>query len=289
MTFIPKRIVENYIKETSENDTYKFISSEEELNFFWTYGVPPLKPNEIYFVSLSARNKVFDEEQREFFKVGRSEMFAKQQIRKDEYKEFLKHIKRFEVRKDAYLTKSDKPYPAKCLVVYWNICPVDIYKAMKDQVNYLLELQSSLTDSALKNSKAALDDNFYKVRKSFDTCQSLFARNFGTKYWIDFDIDLPDGIYVEDYDKIYKVIEPFGKGNFMFIQTGGGIHCLIKRELIKENPDNICKRILEVVPNAKEVVRNKNEMIPLPGTFQYGQSVIILNKEDFTEKDKLHC
>jgi len=171
-------------------ENYKFLPEDSmELEFFWNYGIPKLKPNEIYFMSLSCRNKTLTEQEREFFKCGRSEMFAKQQIRHDDFEIFLQHIKRFEVRKDAYLTKSGQHYPQKSLVVYWNLTPIDAYKAMKDQMNHLTEIMSSLTDSALKNSQDGIDEAYYKVRKSFDTCQSLFARNFGHKEWIDIDVD----------------------------------------------------------------------------------------------------
>jgi hypothetical protein len=38
-----------------------------------------------------------------------------------------------------------------------------------------------------------------------------------------------------------------------------------------------------------EIIKNKNEMIPLPGTVQYGSSIVrVLNKNDFGEPEKLH-
>ena len=261
-------------------ETYKFIADETELKWFWDYGIPPLKKNEIYFVSLSARNKQLDEEERRYYHCGRSEMFNKQQIRHDDWNIFLQHIKRFEVRKDAFLTKSGVPYPEKALVVYWNICPIDAYKAMKDQMNYLTEVMTALTDSALKNSKDALEDCFYKVRKSFDTTQSLFARNFGEKTWIDFDID--DIIEGEQYGQIREYFHAmFGKGNTIFVKTGGGMHCLVRRSEYKINPDIVIDGIKKILPNAKEITRNSNEMCPLIGTLQYGRPVIVMNKEDF--------
>jgi|GEM_PF-860898 len=107
-------------------ETYKFMHSQEELRWWWDYGVPPLKPNEIYFLSLSCRNKSLTEEERQYYQCGRSEMFAKQQIRHDTWEDFLKHVKRFEVRRDAYLTKSGVPFPQKSLVVYWNLTPIDV-------------------------------------------------------------------------------------------------------------------------------------------------------------------
>jgi hypothetical protein len=271
-------------------DTYDFLADEEELKWFWEYGIPPLKREEIYFVSLSCRNKTLTEDERKTFMCGRSEMFAKQQIRHDNWISFLQHIKRFEVRKDAYLTKANLEYPQKSLVVYWNLSPINAYKAMKDQMNYLNEVITSLTDSALKNSQGGIDEAFYKVRKSFDTCQSLFARNFGNKIWVDFDID--SDITNTDYRKIRDLFQTVGDGkisNTMFVRTGGGLHCLFRKEKLHQNPDGICKELLKIIPDAKEIVRNTNEMIPLPGTWQYEDHLVkIVNKSDFTEEDKLH-
>ena len=67
----------------------------------------------------------------------------------------------------------------------------------------------------------------------------------------------------------------------MAVKTGGGMHFLIRREKIKFDPKHLIQKIEEILPDAKEVVRNKNEMIPMPGTFQYGVPVEIWNKEDF--------
>jgi hypothetical protein len=271
-------------------DYYKFIADEDELRFFWNYGIPPLQRNELYFVSLSARNKKLDEEERIKYAVGRSEMFAKQQIRHDSYKEFIKHIKRFEVRKDAYLTKSDVPYPEKVLVCYWNIVPIDAYKAMKDQMAYLTETLIGLSDSCLKGSKNGIEESFYKIKKSFDTCQSLFARNFGKKYWLDIDIDA-DNLRDVDIERIKSIFKmhKYVDGEIMIIKTGGGVHCLVLASKLKENPDNFCHEIENDLKlhniEVHEIIRNKNEMIPLPGTYQYGEPVLILNKKDFISID----
>jgi len=264
---------------------YKFLADEQELRFFWEYGIPTLKPNEVYFVSLSCRNKQLNEMEREFYKAGRSEMFAKQQIRYDDWSVFLQHIKRFEVRQDAYLTKSGKPYPQKSLVIYWNLANIDAYKAMKDQMNHLAEIMGSLTDAALKNSQGGLEEGYYKVRKSFDTAQSLFARNFGHREWIDFDCDAED-ITAGQYQSVIDHLNAdFGVGNVMAIKTAGGIHFLIRKSVVKINPQIVCNYILGRVPQAKEVVRNSNEMLPLPGTWQYENHVVtVMNKENFSEK-----
>jgi hypothetical protein len=265
-------------------DYYKFIADEEEIKFFWDYGVPPLKREEIYFFSLSSRNKQLTEEEREYYKVSRSEMFAKQQVRHDSFNELMRHIKRLECRTDGYLTKSGVPYPAKTLVLYFNISPINAYKAMKDQMSYLTEVLCSLSDSAIKNSKGGMDEAFYKVRKSFDTCQSLFARNFGHKEWIDIDVDNKD-ISENEIDKIKSILRNyFESHDIMLIRTAGGLHCFLRKEKVNVNPNAICEEISKTV-NTSEVIQNKNLMCGLPGTWMYGDHIVrVINKEDFIGK-----
>ena len=257
----------------------KIIYDEEELKWWYKYAVPPLKANEIYFVSLSIRKKRLSTEEKTV--IPHNEMFNKIQIRHDNWQSFIKHIRRLEQRIDAYFPYESESFIQNALVTYWNICPVDCYAAMKDQMNHLTEIMTTLTDSALKNSKGGIEQAYYKVRKSFDTAQSLFARNFGTKAWIDFDID--DVIEGENYERIRELfISFFGKGNTIFVKTGGGMHCLVRRSEYKINPDIVIDALKKILPGAKEIVRNSNEMIPLPGTLQYNQPVIVMNKEDIT-------
>jgi hypothetical protein len=262
-------------------ETYKFIADEKEMKFFWDYLLPPLGQSEIWFVSLSARNKMLNEEERKFFQIGRSEMFAKQQIRHDSWKEFIKHIKRFEVNKEAFLTKSDIPYPSKVLVCYINFVAVDAYKAMKDQMSYLTEILSGLADSAMKNSQGGLNDSFYKIRKSFDTCQSLFARNFGHKEWVDIDIDVElKDEYIQGIREI--ILQKFSIGDFVLVRTYGGLHCLIRKSKLNFNPRGLCNLLSQYLPFAHEITINTNCMMPLPGSVMYGSHIVtILNKEDF--------
>jgi hypothetical protein len=289
-----KEEIDNLLKIINETEpvktqpTYSVIADEEELRFWWDYGMPPLSQDGIYFVSRSARNKKLSEEEREYYHCGRSEMFDKKQIRHDSWESFLKHIKRFEVRKDAFLTKNGKPYPEKCLVTYINISEISAYKAMKDQMSYLSETLIALSDSCLKKSKSGIDDSFYKIKKSFDTCQSLFARNFGKKFWIDIDVDC-DNLVNEDIENILQIFYRNGwvRGEVMLIRTGGGVHCLIKADKLKQDPAILCGHIESELKNIHqekdihEVVVNKNFMIPCPGLYQYQEPVFIINKDDF--------
>ena len=288
-----------------ENTTYEFLKDMNELKWFWTYAMRPLKPNEVYFISTSARNKQLDEAEREYFQVGRSEMWHKEIITKDDFPRFLCGIRRCETNKLACLTKSGKPYPDKVLVLYANIAPADAYSAMTTQIDHLISTQRELVDSLLKNSQQGIDQAFYNIRRSHTTGQSVFARSFSDGEWLDVDSDIENFATTEGRAAVEQVKdflrEETGRGNFMQIQTSGGFHWLIRKSKLadigrkyKTDPVGIIVSRMNAEFKAagitvNEIIRNKNEMIPLPGTVQYGRHIVtVLNKDDFTEDKKLH-
>ena len=96
-----------------------------------------------------------------------------------------------------------------------------------------------------------------------------------------------------------ELTKTFGKGNYVIVDTSGGYHILVKTTSIKSNPHDFCKEVnhiyntgvrwgeeeyLDDKGNLKfECIVNDSQIpgIPLPGTFQYGRPVTVLNKEDF--------
>jgi hypothetical protein len=287
-------------------ECYRFLADEEELRWFWTYCVPRLNPRECYFMSCSARNKKLSEEEREYYRVGRSEMWAKQIVAEDDYSRFLKGIRRCEANRLAYLTKGGMPYPDKVLVLYFNVVPTDAYWAMKLQIEYLLDLQMQLTDSALKGSEKALEETWRNVRHSHTTGQSVFARSYGEDTWLDIDMDCKNWIKSVDgwrsLDEIKTTMTAdLGLGNYAQIWTAGGWHWLIRMTALRDMGRKIkadpVKRLIQTMEDGlvkygfkpDEIVSNKNKMIPLPGTLQYGDHLVqVMNKDDFTEDMRLH-
>jgi hypothetical protein len=298
-------------------ETYEFLKDVKELEFFWKYGVPNLQPNEVYFMSTSARNKRLTEEERQYYQVGRSEMFHKEIVKDDSWESFIKAIHRCESNKLAYLTKAGMPYPDKVLVLYWNINPTDAYKAMLDQIDGLINVQRELTDSVLKNSQAGIESAWKNVRSSHTTGQSVFARTFGTKTWIDIDCDMEMTNKLVIYEQLNHIrhwLEQHHvtRGNCMIVETSGGFHFLIKADVLpllgKEFKTNPVKEIIEIIEEhftyhyinngtalvntgikINEVVQNNNFMIPLVGTLQYGDHIVrVVNKDDFEDKDISH-
>lgn len=96
-----------------------------------------------------------------------------------------------------------------------------------------------------------------------------------------------------------KLNKRFGKGNYVIVSTSGGYHILVRTNSIKSNPHDFCKEVDDIykqgVADGNPEYRNeKGELkyectindsqipgIPLPGTFQYGRPVTVLNKDDF--------
>jgi hypothetical protein len=288
-----------------EHSTYEFLNDLDELKWFWTYAMRPLKPNEVYFISTSARNKRLDEAEREYFQVGRSEMWHKEIINEDDFSRFLRGIRRCEANRLAYLTKNGMPYPDKVLVLYINTAPVDAYSAMTKQIDSLLAAQRELTDSVLKNSPQGAVQAYHNIRRSHITGQSVFARSFGESVWVDIDSDIEGYDNDRGRETIQGVKEllytEIGRGNFMQVQTAGGFHWLIRKSELsdvgrKYKADPI-GTIISFMTSAfkaggitvNEIVQNRNEMIPLPGTIQYGRHIVrVVNKEDFKESDRFH-
>jgi hypothetical protein len=275
------------------SDFYKFVFNEDELHWFYDHCIPRLKQDETFFCSLSARNKALTPEEREYYKIGRSEMFNKTLIRHDTWEIFAENIYRFETNKLGYITKNNIPYPQKCLTIYWNIDPANVRAVINQQQILLLNLQDELINSALKKSRDGVDEAFHKMRKVFDSTISLYARNFGTKYWYDIDIDLPKDVIKNNITAIHDIFtQKIGLGNFYMIDTHGGMHIIFRKKMIKFNPKDLITSIIESIYHQKtlpenvegEVIINDNRMIALPGCCMAGKEgpylVTILNKED---------
>jgi hypothetical protein len=280
-------------------EVYRFLADENELRWAWKFIIAPLNPREAHFISLSARNKQLDEEERRHYQVGRSEMFAKQVVADDAYETYVKHIRRCEANKQAFLTKSSMPYPDKVLVMYMTLPKVDCYRAMDDQMTHLMGLKNALLDSALKGSAEAINESYKAIRHTHSIGQSIFARCWGHNEWIDIDVDAPllgsDELHAVNFmtAALPLITEIVGVGNVAVVHTAGGEHWLIRKRCIKQNPTTFITVLEETLKyqgyEYKEVVRNTNLMIPHPGTVQYGTHIVrVLNKSDFTEEHVLH-
>ena len=233
------------------------------------------------------------------------------------FNKFLQHVKRFEVNKEAYLTTEGQPLPDKALVTIFYVNPCDDIKVARQLINKLDDTGDAII-KAMLNGKT-LDDNLqsYQTYGNIESAvKHLKANCKGSNYWMDYDIDVPSwfkegyrgfekisgkSFGISYYDRMLNVFNKYyGKGNYVIIDTGGGYHVLVRTKLIKFNPHNLCKDIeliynegallngeyLDEKDNCKfECVVNDSQIpgLPLPGTYQYGRPVKVLNKEDFID------
>lgn len=272
----------------------KIVADEEELKWFFENIMPPLKSTEVYFLSLSARNKYLTPEERQEVGLGRTEMFCKSLLRKREFSRFMRLLHRLECDERGYLTKTGQPIPSKTIVCYWNINPSDSIKALnlfQNIVNeYMLELASI---AATKRDPGSIFDRINKLDNSMENC---YQQATGTKHWLDIDMDV-DKRWNPLHDK-ELVSFLIGKGlkKSYFMETKSGYHLLVNRQELKFNPDDIIKKAQEryyhfclettgEVDTAckmsleSEIIKNGNDMVVIPGTFQGGFIPRILNKD----------
>ena len=153
------------------------------------------------------------------------------------------------------------------------------------------------------NGKTTVDNlqSYQWFDKAESNLKHLRANQKGTRYWLDFDIDVPAWFKVSYYDQLKTLLtEAYGLKNYVIIDTSGGYHVLVKASAIKKNPHDFCKDVegiyklgisrdgneqyLDEKGNCKfECIVNDSQIpgLPLPGTYQYGKKVTVLNKEDF--------
>jgi hypothetical protein len=131
----------------------------------------------------------------------------------------------------------------------------------------------------------------------------------GYVYWLDFDIDVPAWfkstaigiVRPEQYFEALKGVfdNHYGRGNYLIVDTSGGYHVLVRTSAIKGNPQTVCKDVYDIYrrgcldgnPEYRndegmekfECIVNDSQIpgIPMPGTYQYGRPIKIINKEDF--------
>jgi hypothetical protein len=272
---------------------YNFIHDEQELKRFHSEIMPELKEFEVFFLSLSCRKKYLTKEEREKYHITRAEMFDRKLIRTNDYSRLARSVHKYEVAEGGYMTKNNLPVPQHCMTIYLNINPSNSLKALKEFNGKIVDWQYEITSG----NKEAFSKKFNKLDVELMNC---YQRNRGTKHWIDIDFDVPKefnapGILSEELK--------FSGVKFFWINTKSGYHLLVDRNSIKYDPRRICKRGIselskyffekvkkdgslypidikeyDIIAGDKnyEIIINKNEMIPLPGTLQGGYPVRVL-------------
>lgn len=246
---------------------YKLIYDENELKKYFDIIMQPLLKTEVFFISLSARNKYLTKEEREFYQLGRTEMFVKNIIRDYNYEKFIRTIRRFETNEGSYLTKNGKDIPSKCIIIYMNINPSSTIKAFKEFNKTMNEYMFELAQCSINGQE--IDNISNKINKMNNLLMTCYQKNVGSKYWIDVDFDIPKEAFylIEIFTNELKI----NNVNYYIINTKNGYHVLLKKDTINYNFNETIKLVNEIASkklNDFEIILNKNAMIPLPGTYQ---------------------
>jgi hypothetical protein len=247
--------------------TIELVHEEDHFERFTTEVMRPLLPGEVYFISLSARNKYLTEQQRNFWALGRTEMFG----RTLGYGDWKFTMAKLAANLRYKTTKVGSPYPQVALVVYANINPSNSVKACGAFAQKVVEIQNELIRGFLNDSTPNLDT----MARGDRLLLNEFQKATGTRHYLDVDIDADEFVM----RLFQEQIQESGTKHHL-IKTRGGWHFMINRESRNETGFEIHNVIPPLHELAKEqggeVMINKNAMVPVPGTMQGGKLVELI-------------
>lgn len=225
--------------------------------------LPSLLPHEVYFVSLSARNKYLTERERDFYGLGRTEMFARTLVRRGDWG---KAIRKLEGELATRLTKTGQLIPERALVVYVNINPSDALAAHFKYINEVNRQLEEVTKATVRDKSP----NYTPFTFAEKTLLNCFQVCTGQRTYLDLDIDTKEERYLS---KVRSVLDSKNVSYFV-VETHGGFHVLVKRETLNKSNVRLDLLVKELArESGKEIMFNKNAMIPMPGTKQAGHLV----------------
>ena len=267
---------------------YKVIADVNELKWFYDHVLYKPQIGESLMACLSCRNKRLSENEKAVLKISKAEMFHTE-ISKPHHDQpyhwenFLAFIAKFETNKLAYVTKSDMPYPDHSIVLYLYLNPCSEAKCVQDTLQRISAINADMIGAAINHSKDGVADSIWKMGTIANHIKSCHAQNPSKKIWLDFDVDMEN--FDDEAKKLVHeiTVKYFGEKSFFMVKTSGGVHIIVNKDKLNFNPStytNDLKKALESY-KIKEIEKNDNCMCALPGTFQYGKPVVIINKEDY--------
>lgn len=261
---------------------YKIIHDEEQVRRFYRECLPRLKPTEVYFLSMSARNKYLTDDERKKYDLGRTEMYAKSIIRHDSEDEFVKHIRRLECDERGYTTRTGEAIPQKCMVCYANIDPSSTTKALQAFMKLIGEYQTEAIAIATGGSNG---ENFIRrLNKIDNNLLTCYQQAHAKGLYLDIDIDLVtknNTVNMFTELGIDSVMLDYSITDYKIVSTKSGFHVLVRYKDINFDPVKLVTSLENQLDMRevlyKEVAINKNRMIPVPGTWQAEYPVYFVN------------
>lgn len=226
--------------------------------------LPDLGSDEVYFISLSARKKYLDEEERVRYDLGRTEMFARQVARS---KEQLYHVAR-KLRGilDNRTTRTGYPMPKHAVVVYANINPTSTVKATNKFVKDINKAREQVMNATLKGNVP----DFGAFRYADRTFMNCLQKSTGNRHFLDIDVDTKDQSILDE------LLESIQSLEYYVVDTKGGYHVLVVRESLNNSGVRLHEVVQRLDGKVDTEVCFSSQMVPTPGTFQAGYLVKLL-------------
>ena len=306
---------------------FDVIGDEKELYWFFKHILKKPNINESYSLILSARFKKLTEEEKNTYGISRktaeflrTEIVKNKTFHNEDYEKekdnlwtwehFLKSVYKLNCDKRGYLTDIGSEIPDKCLTTMITINPADDIKIADEILRTINDTKTNLLKSTLNGKEIkdniAVYQTFGQLERHFRT---LHANMKGSVYYLDIDVDVPSWFDTNCRVKMIRILNSYFKEGayqtYAIVKTSGGYHILINTKKIKFNPNNICKditnlyedyvsrgfeRYLDDKGNEKFEAKFSSNSIPmvvLAGTYQYGNIVRVINKNEFTNPPKI--
>lgn len=240
------------------------ITDREQFKQFKSI-LPTLKSDEVWFVSLSARNKYLTPEERQHFGILRTEMFAHHIFRDIDTFEYT--LDKLEATLEVKRTRNNQTISRKAMVVYFNINPSSAVKAYLLFQKEMNEMLGDYVSSSLKDKQANLEGFRFADRKLLN----CFQKSTGSRHFLDIDID-------GEREALDILVGELRKFNIEYypIKTKSGFHLLVKRNDLNKSGCRLHEVVQKLDKECSEVMFNKNGMLPVPGTLQAEELVQIL-------------
>ena len=238
-----------YSKDRADSPMYSMIANLDELKWFFDHVIQRPLVNESYSaVFVSRHKKLTDEEAKQIGLTRKEGEFLstvtfrlraiKDASRKDDpeiwnFDNFVKSLRRFNVDKLAYTTALGEPIPTKTLAVIFYVNPGDDMKVCKAFVDEYMTVNEAIS-KAMLNGKTTSDNyqSYQWFGKAESTIKHLKANQKGSRYWMDFDIDVPKW-----FKQDIKYLSVCGTGELRMEEDDLKAHLKYIKERM-ENPDS---------------------------------------------------
>ena len=255
------------------------ISNMNQIRLFFETVLPSgWKETEAAFVSLAARKKYAG--QGSGLDFGHStQMLDREIVKRPRLDEYIAKVRRF-TAENSYLDMTGHIIPVSAMVVYVNIHLSDAVKAWNKTKQEIARVDEEAMTHLFQGG-GDLSHVSRQMKNLGGIWLTQMQNSYSRKRWMDFDVDLLDPMArSEAHEKAMDVLHGMEITETVTIHTRGGFHLLVSTEgniFNKDvNPITIRSSLEDVLKEAsKEVVINKNGMVPLPGTRQGGHAVIM--------------